>query len=181
MGQKLIITEEEKNRIKLLYEVVTKLPPDESILVANKNPYKYPEYESARRVYSSKLVNGDLFYELNIPYVNKFVIDYYTKLIKNDSLHESSCKATINGQFHIDKIYKYCVNRIENKKTPSKNSELYYQGKIFRNKDWKPEMLQFIYEVHKDEIVKNFYNPLLMKGLSYFQVNEKNEKEKKEK
>jgi folate-dependent phosphoribosylglycinamide formyltransferase PurN len=103
----------------------------------------------------------------------------FPKLIKSDSLHESSCKAIINGQLNIDKIYKHCLSRIENKKTPSKNSELYYQGKMFRNKDWKPEMLQFIYEVHKDEIVKNFYNPQLIKGLNYTEVNEKYEKEKK--
>lgn len=62
---------------------------------------------------------------------------------------------------------------------PTKNAELFFQGKIFRNKDWKPEMLQFIYEVHKDEIVKNFYNLKNIKGLSYVEINEKYEKEKK--
>ena len=36
MSKKLIITEEEKNRIKLLYE--TGVPPSESVLIANKNP-----------------------------------------------------------------------------------------------------------------------------------------------
>ena len=62
MGQRLIITEEEKNKIRLLYEST---PPDESVLVTNKNPFKYPEYESARKPYSSSLKDGDLYYVLN--------------------------------------------------------------------------------------------------------------------
>lgn len=118
-------------------------------------------------VVDEKVDNGEII-QINFP-----------KLIKSDSLHESSCKAIINGQSEIDKIYKYCSNKIEKKMLPTKNQELFFQGKIFRNKDWKPEMLQFIYEVHKDEIVKNFYNPEKIKGLSYVEVNERYEKEEK--
>jgi hypothetical protein len=62
----MILSESEKNRIKGLYGLVTEgdsaPPPDESILVANKNPYKYSEYESARRLYNKNLVDGDMFY-----------------------------------------------------------------------------------------------------------------------
>jgi hypothetical protein len=46
-------------------------PPSESVLVANKNPFKYPEYELARRRYTSDLKNGDLFY------VDKGAYNYY--------------------------------------------------------------------------------------------------------
>lgn len=118
-------------------------------------------------VVDEKVDNGEIIH-INFP-----------KLVKSDSLHESSCKAIINGHSKIDKIYKYCANRIEKKLLPTKNKDLFFQGKIFHNKDWKPEMLQFIYEVHKDEIVKNFYNPKNIKGLSYVEINEKYEKEKK--
>jgi hypothetical protein len=51
-------------------------PPSESVFVANKNPFKYPEYESARREYKSNLQNGDMFY------VDNGYRDYYSK--KND-------------------------------------------------------------------------------------------------
>jgi len=68
MGQRIIISESEKNHIKNLYEAETAPPPDESVLVAKKNPFKYPEYESARRIYSSDLEDGDMFYEMDTKY-----------------------------------------------------------------------------------------------------------------
>lgn len=69
---KLIISETEKKNILSLYEATNVVPPpSESILVVNKNPFKYPEYESARRRYTSDLTNGDLFY------VDKGAINYY--------------------------------------------------------------------------------------------------------
>lgn len=59
----MIINESEKKRIKSLYGLITEdAPPSESVLVAYKNPFKYEEYESARRVYSASLVDGDMFY-----------------------------------------------------------------------------------------------------------------------
>jgi hypothetical protein len=63
----MILSESEKNRIKGLYGLVTEgdsaPPPNESILVSNKNPFKYSEYESARRLYNKDLVDGDLFFK----------------------------------------------------------------------------------------------------------------------
>jgi hypothetical protein len=88
MGQKLIITEEEKNRIKLLYEVAT--PPSESVLVANKNPFKNDEYINARRLYDSKLKDGDLFYnynrDINDEYIKNYLINYYKPLFMNKTV-----------------------------------------------------------------------------------------------
>jgi hypothetical protein len=67
MGQRLIITEEEKNRIKLLYEVTetkTTVPPDESeLVVKDVNPFRYEQYVDARRLYSPELKDGDRFYK----------------------------------------------------------------------------------------------------------------------
>jgi hypothetical protein len=66
MGKRIIISESEKKNILSLYETTTVAPPpSESILVANKNPFKYPEFESARQVYSPELKDGDMFYILN--------------------------------------------------------------------------------------------------------------------
>ena len=60
MGQKLIITEEERRNIQLMYEST---PPDESVLVTNKNPFTNNEYSSAIRFYSGDMKDGDLFFK----------------------------------------------------------------------------------------------------------------------
>jgi hypothetical protein len=55
-------------------------PPDESRILINKNPFKYPDYEKARQVYSSKLKDGDVFYTTNdnfIPYMKKIFTEFY--------------------------------------------------------------------------------------------------------
>lgn len=69
MGQRLIITEEEKNNIRLLYEST---PPNESVLVANKNPFTNNEYSGAKRFYSGDMKDGDLFFKTKdtlVPYL----------------------------------------------------------------------------------------------------------------
>ena len=63
MSNRIVITEEEKQTIKRLYESAP--PPDESVLVTNKNPYKHSEYKSACRLYSKDLVDGDMFYDIS--------------------------------------------------------------------------------------------------------------------
>jgi hypothetical protein len=81
MGR-FIITEEEKNRIKLLYEVA--LPPSESILVIqNKNPFKYDEYKDARRIYSKDLNDGDRFY-IKKKYEEDIQNFVFNSIIKNN-------------------------------------------------------------------------------------------------
>jgi len=81
MGKRLLITEEEKNRIKSLYETTTP-PPSESVLVANKNPFKDSEYVTARRVYTPKLQNGDLFFEIvNESKYREYASDQNSKMI----------------------------------------------------------------------------------------------------
>jgi hypothetical protein len=61
MGNKFIITEEEKNRIRVLYENDT-TPPDEYEVVGNFNPFVKTEYLPFFRPYSKELKDGDLFY-----------------------------------------------------------------------------------------------------------------------
>ena len=65
----MILSESEKNRIKGLYGIITEAetapPPDErELVVKDKNPFKYTEYEDARRKYSPDLKDGDRFYQM---------------------------------------------------------------------------------------------------------------------
>jgi hypothetical protein len=103
----------------------------------------------------------------------------FPSLSSTDSLHESSCKAIFNGQSDIFKVFEYIKNRIHNKDVIIKDTSLMIQGKLFRNSDWKPEMLSFIYEVHKDQIVKNFYDKKLLINKKYISINESFEKKTK--
>jgi hypothetical protein len=86
MGQRLIITEEEKKNIRLMYEST---PPDESVLVENKNPFLYKEYESARRPYGPNLKDGDLFSVL----MDEDLQSYYNTLFK--TMYDSYLGKTI--------------------------------------------------------------------------------------
>jgi hypothetical protein len=81
---KFIISENERKHILSLYESNMIPPPSESVLIANKNPFKYPEYESARRTYSSDLKDGDMFY-ITIKkhnYERKIEIEFYDDFVK---------------------------------------------------------------------------------------------------
>jgi len=103
----MILSESEKNRIKGLYGLMTEAetapPPDESVLVDKKNPFKYPQYENARKEYKKELVDGDLFYvvdkeklrEILINEVKKYGIQFVNSLNNktfrmNDTLYKFS-------------------------------------------------------------------------------------------
>ena len=49
----------------------------------------------------------------------------------------------------------HCKKRILNNIKVDKDYSLANKGKNFKNVDWKPEMLTFIYDTHQDDIVKN--------------------------
>lgn len=103
MGKRIIITEEEKKNILSLYEEnyglfkkeneflkkyinnenTNVVPPSESVLVANKNPFKYSEFEKAKQEYSSVLKDGDMFYILNITKFNQYKKDIINKFNEN--------------------------------------------------------------------------------------------------
>jgi len=106
MSKKLIITEEEKNRIKLLYEVAT--PPSESVLIATKNPFKDNEYVTARRIYSPKLQNGDLFFEIKNPTgYKKFAGQHNSKMIQdfvNNNLIGKTFRSDNDDAYRIDSL-----------------------------------------------------------------------------
>lgn len=91
MGQKLIITEEEKNNIRNLYEVkpteqFSTPPPNESIFVIKKNPYKDSEYITARQTYKGNLQNGLLFYILDTEKVKEWFLGILNNNLFNKSV-----------------------------------------------------------------------------------------------
>jgi hypothetical protein len=120
-------------------------PPSESIFVANKNPFKYPEYENARKVYSNNLNDGDLFYKTNNLFesfvsnnmFNKFYESFLGKTIRIPTSDE------------IITIEKYDIN---NKK----------ENIRYRHKDENPVnigTIEFLYKI-KNIVQINFANGL---------------------
>jgi len=99
MGR-LIISETERKNILSLYEATNVTPPpSESVLVVNKNPFKYPEFENARKTYNSELKDGDLFYIVqNYKYEKKITTEFNQNFIKD--LYYKSAK-------YDDIIYRF--------------------------------------------------------------------------
>jgi hypothetical protein len=89
MGKRLLITEEEKNRIKSLYETTTP-PPSESVLVANKNPFGYLAENIVKdktiSEYKGNLKDGDLFFVIDEPKIKKWAIDIINKNLKDKTI-----------------------------------------------------------------------------------------------
>jgi len=134
MGQRILISEEDKKHIKKLYEAETAPPPDESVLVAKKNPFKYPEYESARRVYSADLKDGDLFYKnVNNYPLTDFLDEFNLEFLKN--LKDKTVR-------HNDKIYTIIglANINEEVTFLGKGHEI---GTVVIKKSDSPEMIPY--------------------------------------
>jgi hypothetical protein len=109
MGQRLLITEDEKKYIKSLYEDKTLLPPSESILIDNKNPFKHLEYKDAQREYSSNLKDGDRFYEIKFYNFHKFIDNFFA------DLYRSFVGKTIriNSEDEIAKIEEFFIKELQ--------------------------------------------------------------------
>ena len=83
---KLIISETEKKNILSLYEKTNVAPPpSESVLVVNKNPFKYNEYINARKFYGSSLKDGELFFKKTDGF-NKYIQEELSKKIEGKTL-----------------------------------------------------------------------------------------------
>ena len=126
MGQRLIITEEEKNRIKLLYEVTkteTTPPPQESeLVVRDVNPFRYEQYADARRLYSPELKDGDRFYTYHDESYKIGLKSELEKIIEGKSIRISS----------IDEIVNSVINNIFYKDSNSSSVEVSLEGGKFR-------------------------------------------------
>ncbi len=114
MGQKFILSEQEKLRIKSLYE--NAIPPDEFEVVGYINPFREKKYFPYVHVnYSPSLKDGDLFYDLqNIDYFS-YSMEKYTKCIKDflkpisSELSDLIGKTVRTGDDSIQKISEIIV------------------------------------------------------------------------
>ena len=125
MGQRLIISEEEKKGIMVLYETTT---DNSSILIANKNPFRDNEYVNARKRYSTNMKYGDLFYnfkdlekyrafseKFNNEKIDEFVKSIIGKTFKGDDnisykIEDLKLKDTSYGASH----YNYILTNLSN-------------------------------------------------------------------
>jgi hypothetical protein len=96
MSKRLLITEEEKNRIKSLYETTTP-PPSESVLVKKQNPLSkegYKEfYGKPIPEYNANLKDGDIF----VVYDEIKIKEWGLKLINNNLKGKSIRLVCENG------------------------------------------------------------------------------------
>ena len=145
-----MISENEIIEIKKLYE--SALPPDESVLVGNINPYKNTEYVSARRMYSSGLKDGDLFFSVKSEY-DKFVSDYNQKKINEflinlkgktyrvelkDKIYKIDDITNIN-QYYSTTTFDVVVTDLSTKKSLSGKGEM--QAILSRNRNYTENKL----------------------------------------
>ena len=88
MGKKYIITESQERVLSRLVE--RELGPEESILVAKKNPFKYEEFKDARRRYVPSLKDGERFFlydrEVNKKFGENKISDFYKNLLLNKTV-----------------------------------------------------------------------------------------------
>ena len=126
MGKRIIISESEKKNILSLYEATNVTPPpSESVLVVKgKNPFKYPQYESARREYSNNLKDGDMFYTYNDL---NYYWDSFGSMIKNQLLNKTIRISEADVIFKISDVLRvnnYPKTTIELTMSMSENSVL---------------------------------------------------------
>jgi len=79
-------------------------------------------------------------------------------LKKGDGIHDVACKAILSAHKDLPKVIKEIKKRLKYKIKPNKDYTLRYKGKLFRKSDWKPEMLNLIYDVFNDKIVDLYLN-----------------------
>tara|TARA_B100001093_G_scaffold508716_1_gene571451 strand:+ start:134 stop:880 length:747 start_codon:yes stop_codon:yes gene_type:complete len=81
------------------------------------------------------------------------------KLLKNDGIHDVSCRAIHDGVKDLKKI----LNKISNGYKPILVSQK-SNGKIFVDNDFKPHHLRVVYKLFNNDIVNYFLNNSLQKN-----------------
>lgn len=82
MGKKYIIKESQE---RLMFQLIeAELGPEESVLIARKNPFADEKYVNARKLYSSSMRDGELFFTFN----NNKLEEYF----------DSKLESTLNGK-----------------------------------------------------------------------------------
>jgi hypothetical protein len=110
MGKKIIITESQIETLKVLLE--REMGIEESVIVANKNPFRHEEFKDARREYNSSLKNGERFYVLDKSYIKN--IDEEISQIKKDFLSNLKGKSLRYSlsDFEGTTYYEYMVGNL---------------------------------------------------------------------
>jgi hypothetical protein len=107
MGQRIVISEEEKKHIKKLYEAET-IPPDESTFVIKTNPFNKKEYLNARQPYSGELKNGDLYVNIDYSRLSEWVKRELSKLLVGKTIRFTQDDVIMKfGE--IDNVFLYDI------------------------------------------------------------------------
>ena len=178
MGKRIIISESEKKNILSLYETNTATPPpSESVLIVNKNPFKYSEYESARQTYSSNLKDGDMFYMLdnfNFEFYKNNLIEGFSINFLN-GLNNKTVRDIGNG--YDDIITFYGPLELENRHSLS--NSLWNLGNMkLKYNDGVPKKGE-VYLNFKSELSDNNFE-LRFNNKSFNKINELFNKQYKE-
>ena len=83
------------------------------------------------------------------------------KLQRGDGMHDVASKAVVEAHKDIDLIVRKIKKRINLNINPKKDVTLRLKGKLFTKSDWKPEMLNIIYEYYDDKIVDLYLDNLI--------------------
>jgi len=75
-----------------------------------------------------------------------------------DGMHETACKAVKNAADDLEILLDYIYHRLKKNILPNFDKTLLRRGKLFFKSDWKPYMLNNIYEVYNDKIVDLYLN-----------------------
>lgn len=75
------------------------------------------------------------------------------ELEKGDCMHEVACKAIVAASEDVCKVFTNMSHGKEYTGVEQKRN-----GKLFLNKDWRPEHLKLIYDVYEDRIVDMYLN-----------------------
>ena len=81
------------------------------------------------------------------------------KLNKGDCMHEVACKAIVAAAEDVCQVF---ANMSNGKRYPGVQQRK--NGKLFLNKDWRPEHLKLIYDVYEDKIVDLYLSGEINKG-----------------
>ena len=112
-------------------------------------PFYFLEPSMAGTTYHiiDKLVDTGEIIHQNVP-----VLSY------GDGMHDVACKALITALDDFDIVANEIIKRIKHNIKPKKDISLSKKGKLFKENDWKPEMLRKIYNVYDDKIVDLYLN-----------------------
>ena len=75
-----------------------------------------------------------------------------------DGMHDVACKASVKAISNLDIVISDLYSRINSKRKPQFDHKLESLGKTFKRSDFKPQMLELIYDHYEDQIVDHYLN-----------------------